>query len=213
VGGRILGGSGAHSGSVEATGSIANASVGGLVGGSGSASGSLIAETAGAIKVLGGIDGGRIYLEGRTAPATTNAALALQTLSVGGSVIDADILLGFDRIGTPVNPDVTAGTIKVAGDWVSSDLSAGVAPTDAIFGNSDDVLVAGGSANIIAAIAKIAVHGVVSGTAGNSSDRFAFEAEAIGKLTVGTSSYLLTGGNDDFLLGPTGDVRLREFAV
>jgi hypothetical protein len=129
--------------------------------------------------VRGDIDGGRIFLEGQSAPLTSKAALALKTLSVGGSVTDADILVGFDRNGDPVNADVTAGSIRVAGDWVASDLSAGVAPTDGIFGNNNDALIGGGTPDIIATIARIAVQGFVSGTPNNPGDRFGFVAEQI----------------------------------
>ena len=77
------------------------------------------------------IDGGRIFLAGNTVGTTATAAniasaLALGSLTVTGSVHDANILVGFNRSGVAVNADVRTGAISVGGDWVASNLSAGV---------------------------------------------------------------------------------------
>ena len=67
------------------------------------------------------------------------------------------------------------GKVTIGGDWIASDLVAGVSNGGDGFGNANDVLITepddtqpGGSPTIIASIAKIVIKGQASGTVGGS---------------------------------------------
>jgi hypothetical protein len=217
--GNVVGGPGDHSGSIEATGRIGALTIGGtLRGGADAESGSIIAKTAGALKIRE-IDGGRIFIAGNTVGATATpsniaSALALGSLTIAGSVQNANVLVGFNRSGVAVNADVTTGAIVVGGDWVASNLSAGVQAGGGFYGSDTGGVIAGGGA-VIARIASVAVKGQVYGTIATTTDRFGFVAEQIGAFTVGTTKLPLSSiagaPKDNLSIGFTDDVVVREY--
>jgi hypothetical protein len=218
--GNVVGGTGDHSGSIEAAGRIGALTIGGtLRGGADAESGSIIAKTLGSARIRE-IDGGRIFLAGNAVGATATlanvrASLALGALRIGANVQNANILIGFDRNGAPVNADVTAGPIYVVGDWVASNLSAGVkAGADGFFGSDTGGLIAGGGGAVVSRIASITVKGQVYGTVANTTDRFGFVSEQIGAFTVGLTklpvSSVAGAPMDNLSIGFTEDVVVRE---
>jgi hypothetical protein len=178
----------------------------------------LAAQTFGAITALN-LDGVKIFAAGRINPATAAAALAIKSLTIGGSVHDSQILAGYDASGAGVNADVRIGAVIVLGQWIASDLVAGVtAGDDGIFatGDPNETLIAGGNA-IVAKIASITIRGAAFGTLGNLRDGFGFATEQIASLTIGNAQLPLQDGarNDTtaLLAGLTGDLRVREVAA
>ena len=117
-----------------------------------------------------------------------------------------------------MSADVQIGKVKVAGNWIASDLVAGVnAGLFGIFADGDAVegpIGGGGSNAIDSKIASIAITGAVLGTGENRRDGFGFQAQEIGSLKIGNATVPLTKGADTdptpILLGVTGDVRVRE---
>jgi hypothetical protein len=142
--------------------------------------------------------------------------LAIASIKVGGRVENADIRAGYSA-NTPVNADAQIGKVTVGGDWVKSNLVAGVSSADAVFGNSDDVIINEISQvnSIVASIAGITIKGSVLGTFGGL-DGFAFTAEEIKAVTIGGVKFKLEAGasNDDLVTsGATQDVRIREVSL
>ena len=104
----------------------------------------------------------------------------------------------------------TLGTVKVGGDWIASNLVAGVKDTN----GDDDVvnLPPGAEADaIIAKIASITIGGTLAGTP-LGTDRFGFVAQQIGSFKASGFAAPLTSGTDaPISLSPTtADVTLRE---
>lgn len=167
------------------------------------------------IKALN-FDGVSVLASGFGNPGTPAAAVAIKSITIGGSVSASEILAGYDATGAPVNADVAIGKVFVKGQWIASDLAGGVrAGTDGIFATADDALIGGGNA-IVAKIASITVSGAAFGTNGNLRDGFGFAAEEIGSLKIGKAKVPLQklARNDTTaqLVGVTGDVRVREVA-
>jgi hypothetical protein len=161
-----------------------------------------------------------ISAEGQAAPTDTTD-LAIASVTVGGRVERANILAGYDPdMLNPVNADAQIGPVHVSGDWIASNLVAGVdAGDDGLFGTNDDVLIndATQSPTITAKIGDVHIDGQVVGTpAGDDpNDHYGIVAELVQSLTVhGTAVPLKAGpANDDIALGTTDDVRLLEVAA
>ncbi len=140
--------------------------------------------------------------------------LAIKSLSIGGRVQHAQILAGYDDdANDALNGNASIGAVSVGGDWFASDLVAGAqddasaARTDP-FGDADDQ--PGPLSTLIARIARIAIGGVVAGTA-TAGDHFGFVAEQIGSFkSFGFTAALTPGLNVLELSLTTGDVTLRE---
>jgi hypothetical protein len=146
-------------------------------------------------------------------PAGVNTGFAIRSLTVLGRVEQADILAGYRQYdGTlvglnPVNPNARIGSVQVGGDWVASNLCAGVDP-------STGDRIAGGHPTPPSRIDSLVVGGNLTGTAA-TGDRFLMSARQIGQISVaGTSVGPLHAGpgNDDLVFGPTADVFLKEVA-
>jgi hypothetical protein len=143
--------------------------------------------------------------------ATTD--LAIGRISIGGGVEFATILAGYDPVLTGVNADAQIGAVKVGGAWAASSLVAGVADTGADgFGNFFDLAIAGGNANIVSRIASITIGKLAIGTPESlaPADHFGFVAQQVGALIAGGRTFTLTAGADNFTVGPTNDLRIRE---
>jgi hypothetical protein len=161
-----------------------------------------------------------LSVQGRPGPATQADGLALAGLTVGGSVTNAQVLIGyFDEFA--VNPDAAAGPILVKGGWTASTLAVGVeAGADRLFGTTDDAPIAP-SANfpdapgVVARVRSLTVLGPVSGSTSDpdevlSNDHFGLVAEAFGTVKLAGLTLPLTAGLDRLAIGPTLDFRLVE---
>jgi hypothetical protein len=148
-----------------------------------------------------------------TQSATTDVAIG--SIAIGGRVENADIFAGYDFNLVPVNGDAQIGAVKVAGDWIASNLVAGVENPGS--GNTNFGVIPGvvsisaGSASIVAKIASIAIGGQVLGTVGGT-DGFGFVSQQIGSLSVGGTRFGTHSGpdNDFDVLGATNDVLFHE---
>ena len=88
---------------------------------------------------------------------------------------------------------------------------AGIDPVDAVFGNGNDVVIAGGSPNRRAKIASIRIMGDMVPTAA-AGDRYGLEAEMIGFWKVAGVEHPLHPGphNDAAIPMAPNDVALIE---
>lgn len=152
---------------------------------------------------------------GRATEPVKGLDIAIKSLTVGGRVEWADIIAG--ATGTLRNADASIGAVKVSGDWIASNLTAGVsAGADGFIGTGDDASYDdGGGAFTVrdregrdAQIASVRIGGQVLGTADTESDHFGIVAEWIKLATIGGQRVGLTFGPrsdaDYFRIAPTG---------
>jgi hypothetical protein len=152
----------------------------------------------------------RVTAYGALTPANQSAAVAIGSIAVGGSVTNAFIGAGY-FLFTSANGDAAIGTIKIGGELIASTIAAGIASTNNTLGDFDDAVEANNNTlGIVARIASISVGGPISGTPGGGTDFFGILAESIGSITVNKTKLPLTAAKDDFTIGFTGDVRVRE---
>jgi hypothetical protein len=154
-----------------------------------------------------------IMARGQIKPTATKD-VAIGSLTVGGDVSYALILGGVDE-NWPANADAQIGNVFVGGNWTASSLSAGVDPTNGSFGDGDDakLTVFGTRDNpkISSSIGSLTIVGQATGTEGGT-DHYGIVAENVGTVTTGGTKLAQTAGNgnDNLVLGTTGDFRLRE---
>jgi hypothetical protein len=234
IGGDLVGGSISGSEDTERTGFIQAIRIGSIFIG-----GSIIAGTdtssgdadlnasiratvsIGSITVKGSILGNSsvrplISANGKLGSSGANV-IAIKSLSVAGRVEFADILGGYNTNGNgdPANPDAQIGTVTIGGDWIASNLVAGVIADNAFFGDGDDdpITEPGEPDALISKITRIVIKGQVIGT-GAIGDHFGFVAQQIGSFKVGGTALPLTSGvgNDTagLIVASTDDVRVRE---
>ena len=111
----------------------------------------------------------------------------------------------------PVNGNAQIGTVTVGGDWIASNLVAGVEDTGGDgFGNGTEAVIGGGT---LAKIAAVTINGTIIGTAAGG-DHFGFESHQIGSFQVGGTSMNLIplAGADAIDYSPLTayDISLRE---
>jgi hypothetical protein len=177
-------------------------------------------EDIGTILIKGNIAGNEtkravITAVGQAIPtATTDVAIGRVTVRgrVEFGLIDAG--LAPDR--TARNADAQIGPVVVGGDWVASSLVAGSLPgATGLVGDSDDVKMSGAGVKdepaVFSKVTSWTVGGQVLGTVG-AGDHFGVVAEEVGVVSVGGTPIPMTAGagNDDILLGITGDFRVNE---
>src|SRR5258708_25997463 len=102
-----------------------------------------------------------------------------------------------------VNADAQIGAVVVGGDWIASNLVAGIDPgLDGKFGTLDDGLINFGQQNpaITASIASVLILGQVFGSLGGGQYS-SFAAEPIGSMSVcGSLIKLKARASHDFLV-------------
>ncbi len=222
-GASITTGSPSGSGYIESlAGRIAKVTIGGsiIAGTDDSASGSLTlnasiraANDIGAITVKGSLIGSvglggditKVIISARGQAFLTSVSdVAIGKISIGGRVERAQILAGYNSVLTPLNGNAQIGAVTVGGDWVASDLIAGVRDGGAAgFGDAGDTIIGTGT---IAKIASITIKGIVVGTP-VAGDRFGFESHAIGSFKANGVTIPIVS---PVALSPiTGDVTLR----
>ncbi len=183
-------------------------------------SGIIHSDTAlGPVTILGDLRGSSTNKASITALGSSLSTLpAIKSILISGSAKNAFIGAGHTSSGTGLNPDAQIGSVSVLHDWIASSIAAGIAPTDAFFGNSDDASItpsAGftNSPTIVSKIASILIGGQLIGSDA-LDDSFGFVAESIGSLKIsGTSvfTHSTTSKASRSFSSATGfDVRLRE---
>ena len=134
------------------------------------------------------------------------------SIAIGGSAEHASILGGFDATLSPTNADAQIGRIVIGGDFIASNIVAGIAPDiDGNFGTTDDTIIPGGSSAIVSRIAKVVVLGQALGDPSATDDSFAIEAQQIGLVKIGARRVSFAApGAQTYPLGPFGDLVARE---
>ena len=126
------------------------------------------------------------------------------TLSIHGDVDFANIVAGFDG---------QIGSVSVGGHWRASNLAAAVTPgPDGFYGTADDVLLIRAKDESAGRIGSITIMGDLFGSS-NPDEHFGIVAREIDSFFANSTTKIqLHSGpsNDDFLLGPSGNFRLRE---
>lgn len=184
-------------------------------------------STLGAVKV-GSLSGRNpaspvnIVAKGVIHPANATEALAIASVTVVRGAYSAQILAGFDETlsafhpdGSPINPDVQIGAVKVGNNWQASSIAAGVSQgADIFFGNGSDEAIppTQAASPIRSKIASVTIGGYIVGTS-FASDSFAFQAHEIGAVKIGGTVIPMNGPlapADDYLIGVTHDFHIRE---
>lgn len=204
IGGNLTGGSKnpAHnatimrSGAIQATHDIASLTVRGHAGDPNFSSTSDLPFTISAV--------------GQLKPAKSKD-LAIGSITIFGDADLLNIFAGYNPSLTPVNGGAQIGKVSVAGNWIASNLVAGVmnaTSTNKNFGDASDAAIPTGSPSAIARIASISIGGVISGTTGGT-DHFGFVSQAIGSFSIGGIKIPLTAAPSTLDLGATGDVSVH----
>ena len=218
IGGSLLEADGDFSATIHSDGKLGDVKIGGDVisGSVGSSSASIESGLPmGAVQIAGNLIGNSTYfvvIEGETTAST--GQLTIQSLTVGGRVEDSSL--------GSLSQDARIGAVKVGGDWIASNLFAGIdRGADKAYGTADDKVSAYGADNpaLFSKIASITIGGQVAGTVGGT-DHYGFVSQQIGALQIhGVSVPLKAGrGNDTdvanthFILGATRDVTVHEVA-
>jgi hypothetical protein len=196
---------GPDSGGIHAK-SLGSVAIGGSMFGRGQTFPAAISATwdIGTITVKGSIFFGLITAVGQETP-DDDSDFALKKLTVGGGVEETRIVLGYDRALVGKNADAQAGSITVAGDWVSSSITAGVNSGGTDVGDAGDTKLTGfdiRDGEVNSKIASIVIGGQVSGRR-DTIALFGFGAEEIGAFKAKGLALALTAGpsTDTFALG------------
>jgi hypothetical protein len=201
LGGSLIAGTNLTSGIFQSNGAIqANHDIGAIT-----IRGSLIGNATNAVIISA--------VGQKVVPAGSTRDVAIASLTVGGRVEFANIFAGYDTDLNPVNANAQIGAVKVGGDWIASNLVAGVAAgTDRQFGTADDVLITDPSANpkILASIASVTIGGQAQGLPGDTNGHFGIVAQHIGALSVAGTKLTFHAGVKAISLGATGDFTARE---
>ena len=170
-----------------------------------------VGEAIDSLEVQGNLNDVLITANGRAVQGR-QSDLAIARMHIAGDVMSSQILAGYDLEGRPVNPDAQIGPVTVDGNWIASDLVAGVQDVAGDgFGNDDDAAIGAGNPNIISRIASVVIQGAITGSA-DASDHFGFVAEEIAFFKYNGSVVALDPGTRDVqsLDLQNNDVFLRE---
>jgi hypothetical protein len=172
-----------------------------------------------------------ITARGKAVPTATSD-LAIGSLRVLGRVEYGLIWAGVDPNVQTLNADAQIGPVSIGGDWIASSIVAGavnLGADDAVggtgadadninFGDSHDAKMAGGNVKDVAGlssrIVSLTIGGQALGTIDNvnATDHYGIVAENVGAVRIGGTPLVLHmgNGNDDFLIGITNDLSVRE---
>ena len=148
--------------------------------------------------IVGNSIGGKITpviisARGQAAPGP-KSDVAIGKISIGGRVELADILAGFDETLAPKNADAQIGSVTVGGDWISTNLIAGVTPgTGLVFGDSNDAKISGSgvkdksdAAGAVSKIGPVVIKGNAVGTfTPDDVATFGIEAQQLVSIRLG----------------------------
>ncbi len=218
--GSLIGGAAADSGEIFAGGDIGTVKITGDLASAGFRQGGIYDQAKIASITIGGSvsgPGNRVIIGalGKLNPSSQADSVAIGKLTIGGNVVNAQIVAGYSLAGVPRNGDASIGSVKVGGNWVASDLLAGIQDGgDGSFGNvagvDDDLVIPGSEPAISAKIASIAINGQVFGTPTIAGDSHAFAAEVIGTFKLGGVSIPLPGLHNGFIFS---DPNLNDVTV
>lgn len=232
IGKDVLGGSVSGAASLMSAGSITFAKIGALeiggslVAGTDNSTGTLeksgvvlAVQSIGSVHIGGDLTG-KTGMGGITRAEIRVDGVAEKATGIASVRVDGNVSLALISVGSA---DGRIGTVKVAGNWTASSLTAGALPGgDGKIGTPDDAAnTTGDNAALVSRIASVQIKGSVTGTA-MAGDSYGFVAQQIGAFTVGANKLALkTGaGNDnvgtdnaEFVFGAFGDVRVRELAM
>lgn len=220
IGGSVFGSTGVNSGEIDSAGSLTSLTIGGGIFAADGAPTALAisAVTIGSITVKGTVAGTshspvHIIASGKSNPTTPAEATAIGKVTVGGDLAYAFIAAGLNRSLNAVTVDAAIGPVKIGGSMIASSITAGINIGTGMAGDSDDSLVGGNVGNqaILAKIASVTIGGQLRGAFADALDSFGIEAEALGVIKIGKVLLPLTAAKNDFAVGLTGDVRVREF--
>lgn len=151
-----------------------------------------------------------------TVPVPANVGHTIEKLVIKGDVRNAEILAGYELIGgvlTGQTADASFGTVEVGGNWVFSNLVAGVNRNTGGFGDLNDFMI--GTVNdptITARIASITIKGTIQGIPGGT-DTSGFVAQQIDAFKYAKNKLPTRAPNaldPAVTVGPTLDVFVRE---
>jgi len=204
VGGALVGGAGIDSGEIVGGSDIGSVKIAGNIDSADFRQGGIYSNGKIASIAIGGSivgPGNRVTISalGKLNPPASQAdSVAIGKLTVGGDVENAQIVAGYSIAGAPRTGDASIGPVQVGGNWVGSDLLAGIqdggdGSFGSVAGHVDDIVIPGGKASILAKIASITINGQLIGTPGIAGDSHAFAAQIIGSLKLGGTSIPLPG--------------------
>ena len=143
---------------------------------------------------------------------TPGVDLAMRSVTVLGRVFNAAILAGYSNdtgssvFGNALNADAQIGAVRVGGDWIASDLIAGLATGgDGFFGDAADRKIDGSvpggrdSASTISRLVSVAIGGRAFGDAGGGAVRNGLGAQLVSSLRLGgiVAMPLFAGASND----------------
>ncbi len=130
-----------------------------------------------------------ISARGATSPTATSD-VAIGKLTVNGRMERADVLagVGLDLVFLDpfnANADAQMGTILINGDFIASNIVAGMtAGLDGKYGTADDVKMSGGGvkdvATVVSKITSLTIGGAIFGTTATNTDHFGIVAGNVG---------------------------------
>ena len=150
------------------------------------------------------------------------SAIAINTFTVKGNVLNAEILVGYNKQFEATNSDASIGTLTVKGNWQASSLAVGVADvTHDGFGQNDLPIFAGidgtgtdATPKIISRIASLTIGTLLTAPAQGSAapnDFYGITAQSIVKAKInGIKLTLDKVAKDNLAIGTTTDFRLVE---
>jgi hypothetical protein len=147
--------------------------------------------------------GGQAVFNGRT-------DLAIGSVTIYGDVTNSSIKAGYGILNDAQNGHAQIGAVKVYGQWVSSNLVAGVQDAGALgFGDAGDQLIAGNTSTVKARIASVMITGNIDATGGG---QFGFVAQDIGSFKSGRGTLPLNPTVGQFFdyAGTNGTISIRE---
>jgi hypothetical protein len=176
------------------------------------------------LQINGGITGSASSPAWMLVSGKTGAlGYALTRLKIYGGVTDANILGGYapevPGSVTPVqvvNAGARIDSVGVGGDWVASNLVAGVqAGSDGEFGTADDFT--SNTSAVFSEIARVVIAGEAIGST-NPSDHFGIVAQEVASVNVADFGFRLTAGpgndtnvaNPELNIGSTGNFTIHE---
>ncbi len=232
IGGGISGGAGLKSGGILADRDLGTVTVANVAGGSGSQSGFIAAgNNIKSVKIKNALNGGQasdsafvaaggtlnVFEAGRLVGGVgasrprVSAEDAINTITISGSISDADILAGYTIDGVPSNPDAKIGKVVVGSSAPSLDgqqpstvfglnIVAGIfAGPDSYFGTSDDIaIISEKKTPVVSKIASVIVNGSI--IPGGVLSSYGIVAQNVVAVKVGATSQALKAGalNDNY---------------
>lgn len=176
----------------------------------------------GSLSVKGSLVGNTNYqayitAEGNPTPAfNAKSDLAIGSIAIGGDVTLSYIEAGYGVEGNTIVVDTHAqlGPVHVGGNWIASNLVAGVensASNNIDFGNGGDSVFFAGAGGVVSKITSVSIGGLVDGSVSGAGN-FGFVAEAIGSFSVGGIAVPIQIGNIH-QLGVTGNMDIHELGI